>query len=200
MSGGVGQALGEVMDAVGELPDGDQVVQAALFDDLGEADTGRLDAPSPLSAAIQPRASKGGRPKGSRNRRTEAVAAWLLSQHRHPLAVMAEAYSMAPAAFLAAAGFKHDEKGDDDAPCYSNDLLFEALKLQMRMAEVVAPYLAQKQPQAVQLDAQGSVQISLGGVSLPARGQGSAVIEGQAKAVMAVSLPFKSDDDSRTDG
>jgi hypothetical protein len=215
MSGGVGAALGDAMKEGADLPDGEQLVQAALFDGLAEADVGALDAPSPLSAALEPR-RKGGRPKGARNRRTEAVAAWLLQQHRHPLAVMMEAYSMNPAQLAERIGLrkavriskeKREVAGglvevevEVETEHYSNDVLLDVLKLQLRMAEAVAPYLAQKMPQAVQLDARAAVQLSLAGVSLPARGGAAEgenqVVEGE---VIGVSLP-KSDGGSRTDG
>lgn len=182
MTGGVRAALDQVAE---ELPDGGDLVQAALFDD----ETGALDAPSPLSLAIEPRKRGPGRPQGSRNRRTEAVAAWLLSQHRHPVLVMMEAYSMTPGELARRIGI-----AEPDA-----DQLLDLLKLQLRMAEAVAPYVAQKLPQAVQVQAEGAVQVTFAGVSLPARGGspgGGAVIEGEA---MAVRLPFKSDAASRTD-
>lgn len=201
MTGGVGAALDQVLE---ELPGGDDLVQAALFDQLDEADTGALDAPSPLSAAISPRKRAGpGRPKGSKNRRTEAVAAWLLQQHRHPLAVMMEAYSMAPEELCARIGLRREVEATTAADGtktftptdhYANDVLLEVVKLQLRMAEAVAPYVAQKLPQAVQVDARAGLSVVFAGVSLPARG-GSAGVSGEViEGQMAVRLPFKSDD------
>lgn len=199
MSGGAGAALDQVMAEAGDDLDAAQLVQAALFDDLAEAETGALDAPSPLSAAIQPKRKGPGRPPGARNKRTEAVAAWLLSQHRHPVAVMLEAASMRTDDFLTAAGFSRDDKDALGGPAFSNPLRMEALKLQYRLAEAAAPYVAQKLPQAVQLNADAGLTVKFEGVSFPARGVGpgepAAVIEGE---IMGVRLP-KSDDASRTD-
>jgi hypothetical protein len=182
MSGGVRAALEEVLE--GELDPG-EAAQADLWD-LDETETGQLDAPSPLARALT--APRKGRPRGARNRRTEAVTSWLLSQHRHPLSVMMEAYSMSPAELAAKIGLGKEA-----------DLL-EVYKLQLRMAEAVAPYVAQRQPQAVQVDARGALTVAFQGVSLPARaglagrlGSGGEVVEGLA-------LPFKSDAGSRTDG
>jgi hypothetical protein len=199
MSGGVATALGA---AVEQLPEGEDLVQAALFGDLTEDETGALDAPSPLSQAIEPRRRGGGRKPGSRNRRTEATAAWLLSQHRHPVLVMMEAYSMAPAELAARIGLRQvllSAKGEPEVWGFEDGTLIELLKLQLRMAEACAPYVAQKLPQAVQVSAEGAVQVTFAGVSLPARGGapgGGEVIEGEA---MSVRLPFKSDAASRTD-
>lgn len=186
MTGGVGKALDEVM---GDLPEAGEFVQAALFDDLDETETGAMDAPSPLSELMTPRKRGPGRPRGSKNRRTEAVVGFLLSQGRHPLLVMMEAYSRSPAELLALIGIMEPDP----------DQLMEAFKLQMRMAEAVAPYVAQRLPQAVQIDAQAGVTISFEGVSLPARGGeagNSPAIEGEWRGL----LPAKSDDESRSDG
>ncbi len=176
--GGVRAALEQVLD--GEVEDAD-AVQAVLFDDLTDEETGALDAPSPLSAALP---AKRGRRKGSRNRRTEAVVSWLLAQHRHPLSVMMEAYSMTPQALADRLGLVEPD-------------LLEVFKLQLRMAEAVAPYVAQRQPQAVQVDARSAISLSFEGVSLPARGEGLVVA---GEVVEGLRLPFKSDADGRTDG
>lgn len=185
MTGGVATALDEALDAEASAED---LVQAVLFEDLDETETGSTTAPSPLSALLAAGPKSKGRPRGSKNRRTEAVVAWLLAQHRHPLSVMMEAYSMTPRQLADAIGL-----GDDV------DLL-EVFKLQMRMAEAVAPYVAQRLPQAVQIDAKGSLSIAFEGVALPARGQApgpGAAIDGDA---LGLKLPFKSDEESRTDG
>lgn len=189
MSGGVGKALDEAVQQAGAPQLADQAAQPSLFEDeageLTAEETGALDAPSPLSAAVAQAKRPRGRPKGSKNRRTEAVAAWLLSQHRHPLAVMMEAYSMSPADLARTIGI---EEADGDT-------LLDIFKLQLRMAEAVAPYVAQRQPQAVNLDPSAGAAafavafagVSFGGVSSPARagsaGEISDVIEGQALAV-----------------
>jgi len=179
MSGGVRTGLETALEAHTEE---EGVVQSSLFDVLHEEETGKLDAPSPLTKAV------GAAPKRTRgkNRRTEAVTAWLLSQHRHPLSVMMEAYSMTPAQLAKSIGIK-----EPDA-----DTLLDLFKLQMRMAEAVAPYVAQRQPQAVQVAAAVGVNLAFEGVSLPARGGGAGnsgggqLVEGE---VLNVTLPVKSD-------
>lgn len=177
MSGGVRAALDQAVE--GEAGMG-EIVQAGLFEELEPCETGALDAPSPLSAALPSAGRRPGRPKGSKNRRTEAVTAWLLQQHRHPLAVMMEAYSMAPAAFAKSIGITSPDA----------DTLLDIVKLQLRMAEAVAPYVAQKLPQAVQVEGGaaltlnfGGVHLGAGGVSSPARGEAPEISVGGGMAV-----------------
>lgn len=192
MSGGIAKALEEVLDGEAEA---EALDVPGLFDDFDQVETGRLDAPSPLSQAL-PKATLRGRRPGSRNRRTEATVRWLMSQHRHPLSVMAEAYSMPTVDLAKAIGLSEEyDKDTGKSLGYGSGVLLELFKLQMRMAEAVTPYVAQKLPQAVQLEGKGGLTLSFEGVSLPARGPmagGSGVIEGEA---LSVRLPFKSDDE-----
>ena len=179
MSGGVKAALDQAVQGDGGMT---EVVQAGLFEELEPCETGALDAPSPLTAALPSAGRRPGRPKGSKNRRTEAVTAWLLTQHRHPLAVMMEAYSMSPKAFAQAIGIA--------AP--DSDTLLDIVKLQLRMAEAVAPYVAQKLPQAVQVEGGAALTLNFGGVTLngpqtgvssPARGEAPEISVGGGMAV-----------------
>lgn len=213
MTGGVKAALD---GAVEQLPEAEGFVQAALFDDLDATETGALDAASPLAGAITPAKRSRGRPLGSRNRRTDAVAQWLLSFNRHPVQVMMEAYAMPPAELAARIGLRRSVhtitetttapdgkvtvvKREVEGEGYDNEVLLDLLKLQLRMAEAAAPYVAQKLPQAVQLDARAGLTLQFGGVSFPARGEVSGNSDAIDGEVMKVSLPFKSDGQSRTD-
>ena len=192
MSGGVAAALEQVMEGEGGMAD---VVQAGLFDELEPCEVGNLNAPSPLVAALPSAQRKAGRPKGSKNKRTEAVTAYLLTQHRHPLQVMMETYSMSPADLA--------KTIDIDSP--DADMLLDILKLQLRMAEVVAPYVAQKLPQAVQVDGGANFIVNFGGdvrlgadqgVSSPARGEAPEISVGGGMAVRLGQVgQDKSDDD-----
>lgn len=193
MSGGVREALGEAIKGNATMG---EVAQAVLFDELEPCETGALDAPSPLSAALPSAGRRPGRPKGSKNRRTEAVTAWLLQQHRHPLAVMMEAYSMAPAEFARSIGITSPDA----------DTLLDIVKLQLRMAEAVAPYVAQKLPQAVQVEGGaaltlnfGGVHLGAGGVSSPARGGAPEVSVGAGMAVRLGQVGREKSDDDLAD-
>lgn len=212
MTEGVSAALAQVLDGQAEP---DALVQAGLFADLEPAETGNVDAPSPLSPRLEsPLADalrRPGRPKGAKNRRTAATVSWLLAQHRHPLAVMAEAYSMTPVqlaerlglakrrvTLVRAAGGQGEAYEEKDE--FDNATLLELFKLQVRMAEALAPYVAQKLPQAVTVEGAVDFTLHVGGVSFPARG---AAAGGQGEAIegqFGVVLPAKSDDPSRTDG
>lgn len=192
MSGGVSAALDQAVQGEADMA---EVVQAGLFEELEPCETGNLTAPSPLAAALPSAARKPGRPKGSKNRRTEAVTAWLLTQHRHPLSVMMEAYSMSPTDFAKAIGIASPD----------SDTLLDIVKLQLRMAEAVAPYVAQKLPQAVQVEGGAALTLNFGGVTLngqqtgvssPARGEAPEISVGGGMAVRLGQVGReKSDDD-----
>lgn len=200
MSGGVGAALGQAIEGEAGMA---EVVQAGLFEELEVCETGALDAPSPLSAALPSAGKRVGRPKGSKNRRTEAVTAWLLTQHRHPLSVMMEAYSMSTIELAARLGLQTEENG-----LYSNDLLVDLFKLQTRMAEATAPYVAQKLPQAVQVEGGASLTVNFGGVdlggigtgvSVPARGEADGQDFGNGMSVRLGQVGRKKSDDDLAD-
>ena len=191
MSGGVSAALDQAVQGEADMA---EVVQAGLFEELEPCETGNLTAPSPLASALSSAPRKPGRPKGSKNRRTEAVTAWLLTQHRHPLSVMMEAYSMSPTDFAKAIGIASPD----------SDTLLDIVKLQLRMAEAVAPYVAQKLPQAVQVEGGAALTLNFGGVHLgaqtgvssPARGEASEISVGGGMAVRLGQVGReKSDDD-----
>ena len=194
MSGGVGAALDQAVEGQAGMG---EIVQAGLFEELEPCETGRIDAASPLAAALPSAARKPGRPKGSKNRRTEAVTAWLLTQHRHPLSVMMEAYSMAPADFAKAIGISSPDP----------DTLLDIVKLQLRMAEAVAPYVAQKLPQAVQVEGGAALTLNFGGVHLgpqtgvssPARGEAPEISVGGGMAVRLGQVGRQQSDDDLKD-
>lgn len=202
---GVRAALDAAMEGQAGM---EGIVQAGLFEELEEHDTGSLTAASPLSAALPTRGRRG-RPVGSKNRRTEAVTSWLLAQHRHPLSVLMEAYSMATATLAEKLGLRREMitetvttttmvdgreavvevKTFKEGQHFSNDVLIELLKLQLRMAEAVLPYVAQKMTAGGE-GAGGAAlsltfaQLNLGGagggegVSVPAPGGASGFLEG----------------------
>jgi len=85
-----------------------------------------------------------GRPKGSRNRRTDEWVNFLLSRYQSPLVVLAETYSR-PVAVLAA------ELNCD---------IIEAARIQLQAAKELAPYLHQKLPMADTDGQQGAVELT----------------------------------------
>lgn len=86
-----------------------------------------------------------GRPAGAPNKRTTAWVEYLLNQYSSPLVVLAETYSR-PVNELA------KELGCDRESAY---------RLQIAAAQALAPYLHQKQPLAVQIDAKGVVHLTI---------------------------------------
>lgn len=107
------------------LPLRDPVQLELVRDARGELDRGAIRR---LPAA------RAGRPKGARNKRTEALARYLVQQHGDPLVALASLYGRATDALAAELGCKP----------------IEALALQVKAAAEVAPYVHGKQP--VQLD------------------------------------------------
>lgn len=106
--------------------------------------------PSPLGRAVEaqrPEAERGrGRPKGARNRRTTDLVRFLAARgYRSPAEVLAETCSM-PVEMLA----KELDCGKADA-----------FKLQLDAAKALAPYLHQRQPIAVDLEAKGDLSLSI---------------------------------------
>lgn len=88
-----------------------------------------------------------GRPPGSRNRSTLQWTDFILRNYRSPLLFLAEAYTR-PAEILAA-----------ELGCTKED----AFKIQVSAARELAPYVHQKQPVAVNVDAHGVVTLVIEG-------------------------------------
>ena len=84
-----------------------------------------------------------GRPRGSRNKSTTEWVKFIQARYRSPLEFLAETYSR-PVSVLAS------EIGCD---------LKEAFQLQLQAAVQLAPYMHQKQPQALQVASQGDVNM-----------------------------------------
>jgi len=92
---------------------------------------------NPVRADAVAQARRVGRPKGSRNRRSEELIRYVLARHAHPMMVLAQVYSR-PVEALAA------EVGCTPA---------EALAMQVRAASEALPYFESKKPVSLQLDA-----------------------------------------------
>ncbi len=129
MAEGEKQGAVAAIEAIGagDPPGAGSAGQAELFD--------AEDAPTPLGDAVGRSGPKGGRPRGSRNRRTAEWCDYILGQYRSPLVVMAETYSM-PVEELA------EKLGCDK---------LDAFKAQQAAAAALAPYIHQRQPQAIEL-------------------------------------------------
>lgn len=143
---GLKTAVSQLHNPHAPLPGADQSVQEALPLPLSEADT----LPVLEKNAFQISATRGpGRPKGAINRNTKELREYLLSRHRHPAEVLAEAYSR-PLEVMAR-----------ELNCSKLD----AYKIQQGAAEALLPYVAQKMPQAIEAGENGLIQLFINGVS-----------------------------------
>ena len=116
-----------------------------------------------------------GRPAGSRNRTTEQFVQFIRANYRDPRLFLAEVYNRPVEELARQLGCKRDE----------------ALKLQITAANDLAPYVAQKQPLAVQVSAAGIVTLNILMPGDPLPGAGAAddgyVIEGEVLSDQGVS-------------
>lgn len=91
------------------------------------------------------RRSGPGRPPGSRNKRTEEWVEFIQARYRDPLIFLAETWSRPVDVLAAELGCPKDE----------------AFKIQRAAAEAALPYLHQKLPQAVSIDAKSDLTLQL---------------------------------------
>lgn len=155
---GLKTAVARTHDAAVSIMEGEQLALLPT-----DAAAGMIADQSAEGDAAQRRGP--GRPPGSRNRRTEEWTDFILGNYRSPLLFLAETYTR-PAAVLAA-----------ELNCKMQD----AFKMQVAAAEALAPFVHQKQPVAVQVDASGIVTLVLeaGGIGQAAgqAGDDAIVIE-----------------------
>lgn len=121
-----------------------------------------------------------GRPRGSRNRRTQEWVDYLLARYPSPLVALAETYSRPTAELATELACKRDE----------------AFKLQLMAARELAPYLHQKQPVAVEVDARGEVNLVISGFD----GLGETIGQGAGATVIEGTFEDEDEDDGEDDG
>lgn len=114
----------------------DEPDQLGLFAEP-ETDAGRM------KVAYLPRGR--GRPPGARNKRTERTIAWLLSRHKDPREVLLEIAQANVADLAALAGCD----------------LFQALQEKRLAATAVLPYVAQRQPLALDVTNKSVVYLTI---------------------------------------
>lgn len=119
-----------------------------------------------------------GRPAGSRNKRTERTIAWLMARHRDPREVLLSITDMHPA----------------DLAALLACTLHEALQEIRLAAAAVLPYVAQKQPLAIDVTGRQVVHLHIDTGSIePGQGGGVGLT---ARVVDAVQYQEVSDDDA----
>lgn len=146
------------------LPAAADVAQDDLFDILT---TGNAAAAMPFKARAAAVERGRGRPSGSPNKRTLALAQYLMSKYRNPVEVAAAAYSMTPVELLEDLGFKL--KGLK--PMQYNDLIMWAVGFQMQCAAVVRQYVVSPMPTTAPTAGGGMMplQVNIGLGSAPAK-------------------------------
>lgn len=103
-----------------------------------------------------------GRPAGSKNKITKAWQDYLLGQYTSPLEVLASTMTRSVQDLAQALGYiKYAADGVTMIRNPSPDELRECLKIQLSCAKELAPYLHQKQPQAVELDNGGLMTLNI---------------------------------------
>lgn len=103
-----------------------------------------------------------GRPAGSKNKVTKAWQDYLLSQYTSPLEVLASTMTRSVQDLAKALGYiKYASDGVTMIRNPSPDELRECLKIQLSCAKELAPYLHQKQPQAVELGEGGLMTLNI---------------------------------------
>lgn len=136
MSGAVKSGLPQVLDAVRpqDQAPGEEAEQLDL-----------LGMPDPRFGVVAERKPGPGRPPGSRNRRTEAWAQFLLARYASPLEVLAQ---------IATSSVEELHKRLGCSP-------LEALQEKRLAAIGLLPYLHQRQPIAVDLNSRQVVHLSI---------------------------------------
>lgn len=94
---------------------------------------------------------KAGRPPGSKNKTTAAWVAYMRARYTAPMIALAEMYSRNVRDLALDLGLDWGELGFDER--------MELLEFQKKCAAELLPYLHQKQPVAVEVDARGVVQL-----------------------------------------
>lgn len=127
-----------------------------------------------------------GRPAGSRNKRTDDFAKYLLGFGQHPALTMMQIQSTQPEVLMEAARRTVTKvlKGGKDQPdlvvkIEEETLTYEgAQSLRIRCAENLLPYLESKKPVAVDMSFNGVADLMIEGVT-HSRGELDTMIEGE---------------------
>lgn len=102
--------------------------------------------------------SRRGRPKGSRNRRTEDFRRYVLQFGRHPALTLMEIQNTAPEVLM-------ERSKMLDVP--KNRLSYNAAQaLRLRAAEGLMPFMESKMPVAIELSADGDFNLIIPGVNV----------------------------------
>lgn len=141
---------------LGALPAQDDDGQAQLFDPAEF----EADVPMPVPA-VQRSGPQGGRPKGARNKSTEQMRQYILSRYKHPLIALMEIASRSPKDLAEELGL-YEYQYFEGEQIAEHLAVGEAFKRQMEALTAALPYLAQKQPIAIEQKGNGRGMLVLG--------------------------------------
>lgn len=148
MSNGGTNGLATVLTLLGARGDAGVDDQAQI--EMLEADAAMPGALPPVEAKSGP---QGGRPKGARNKSTEAWRALFLSKFRHPMMVLGELTSRTPEELARDLKLYKFHEGRLVLDALGNPVLAtgEAAKMRQDAAIALLPYLGQKLPMAIEV-------------------------------------------------
>lgn len=188
-TGGVTTAV-ELAGGAGEAPGAGE--QAELF--------GRPVAPE--QQPVRRSGPQGGRPAGSRNRRTEEWVRYLLGRHGSPLEKLLELAQMRPADLARELGLYAYSDGKPVLDAAGNHVLAtgEAFRAQIQALTAALPYVHQKLPQSIEVKPRAAGVLVIGDIG--ASGESDlalAIAEAEENQGLIDVTPLQSDDD-QSDG
>lgn len=122
----------------------------------------------PVEVAKAARARKRGRPRGSRNRRTDDMEQFLLSHGQHPAITLMQIQSTAPEVLMEASKRRkvHSFRKDGTPNVVVEHMTYEAAQsLRARCADILMPYLVGKKPIAIDMSFSGVADLIIEGVT-----------------------------------
>lgn len=111
-----------------------------------------------LAVLREARKGRGGRPKGSRNKRSKDFAEFILSHGPHPALTMMQIQATPPEVLV--------ERSRQIDPVKRRLSYGDANALRVRCAEALLPYLESKKPVAVDLDVTGDFNLLVPGLNI----------------------------------
>lgn len=124
-----------IVEAAAGAAEGD-IIQDDLFNIIIE---GNREAAAPFKSGV----AKGrGRPAGAVNKKTMAMAAYIMRQYRNPIEVMAAGYSTSAEDFLKQIGINLEGL----KPQERNQWLWQAMQMQVSLMGIVAKYVVPQMP------------------------------------------------------
>lgn len=146
------------------LVDGARRQEAQQLDLLGVPDPEAMAAareklgPKAGQLTVLEEARKAGRPKGSRNRRTEDFRRFILAHGQHPAITMMQVQNTPPEVLV--------ERSAAIDPPKRRMSYADAQALRLRAAEGLMPFIESKQPVAVELGIDGDFNLLIPGLNI----------------------------------